>query len=92
MSVAVPILRRAIEPVEFGGKDTWFLYRSGVVEDLPSDAEINGWIVANGAPAALKHAIEIQSRATPTLVGGKVSIVRLGRDGAIQWIDRGECP
>jgi len=92
MSFAVPVLRRAIEPVEFGGKDMWFLYRSGVVEDLPSDAEINGWIVANGAPAALKRAIEVQSRATPTLVGGNVSIVRLSREGSIQWIDRGECP
>jgi hypothetical protein len=92
MSVAVPVLRRAIEPVEFGEVGSSFLYRLGIVENLPSDAEINRWILESGAPAALKRAIEIQSGATPTLVGGRVSVVRLGRDGSIRWIDRGECP
>jgi hypothetical protein len=89
-SVTPPILR-ASELVELTGKDSRFLYRAGIVENLPSDGEIAGWIDANGTPAALKRAIETQSKATPDLVGGEISIVRLSRDGSIQWLNRGEC-
>jgi hypothetical protein len=35
--------------------------------------------------------IEMQIKATPDLVGGEISIVRLSRDGSIQWVNRGPC-
>jgi hypothetical protein len=90
---ATPPNLRANQLRDFTGKNAndIFLYRTGVVGNLPSDSEINGWVNADGAPAALKRAIETQIKATPNLVGGEISIVRLGRDGSINWINRGEC-
>lgn len=69
----------------------FFLYETGIYDAFPSDDQLSRWINANGAIAALKRAIEMQIRATPDLVGGDISIVRLGRDGSIQWVNRGEC-
>jgi hypothetical protein len=69
----------------------FFLYETGIYDAFPSDDQINRWINADGAPAALKRAIEMQIKATPDLVGGDISIVRLSRDGSIQWLNRGEC-
>jgi hypothetical protein len=71
--------------------DDIFLYRSGVIESLPSDNEISEWIKTVGAAAALKRAVGMQIKATPKLVGGEISIVQLRRDGTINWIERGAC-
>jgi hypothetical protein len=90
---ATPPNLRANQLRDFTGKnaDDIFLYRTGVIENLPSNDDINGWIKSDGAPAALKRAIEMQIKATPDLVGGEISIVRLGRDGSIHWVNRGTC-
>jgi len=84
---------RVNEIHEFAGEhaEDIFLYKSGVVESLPSDKEINRWIWTIGATAGLKRAIEIQIKATPKLVGGKISVVRLRRDGSISWVEQGIC-
>jgi hypothetical protein len=91
-SVMVPILRRAVEPVDLTPKGhQGIVYSHGMVENLPSGDQMNRWIDVDGAPAAFQRAIEMQSKATPKFVGGKISIVRLRRDGSINWINRGEC-
>jgi len=80
---------------EFAGKnaDDIFFYPMGVYESVPSPSVINEWIYTDkiGAPDALKRAIEAQIKATPNLVGPPISIVRLSREGAIQWVSRGVC-
>jgi hypothetical protein len=90
---ANPPRLRVDEIHEYTGEhaDDIFLFRSGVIEDLPSDKEISEWIERVGIAAALKRAIEVQIRATPNLVGGEISIVGLNRDGSISWLERGFC-
>lgn len=84
---------RANDFRELVGKNPgdFFLYETGIYEAFPPGDQINRWINANGAPAALKRAIEMQIKATPNLVGGDISIVRLRRDGSVEWVNRGEC-
>ena len=67
------------------------LYETGIYDAFPSDDQIIKWINSHGAPAAFKRLIEMQIKATPDLVGGEISIVRLSRDGSIQWVNRGPC-
>jgi hypothetical protein len=69
----------------------FFLYKMGVYDQIPSDDQINKWIFSIGTPQALIRAIKAQVRATPNLVGGDISAVRLGGDGQIRWFGRGSC-
>jgi hypothetical protein len=84
---------RANDLREMVGKNSggFLLYETGIYDAFPSDDQIIGWINADGPSATLKRAIEMQVKATPELVGGDISVVRLSRDGSIQWINRGEC-
>jgi hypothetical protein len=43
-----------------------------------------------GIPGALRFLIEAQEKATPKHVGGKVSILRIDKNGA-EWIEPGLC-
>jgi hypothetical protein len=92
---ATPPNLRMNELQEFAGKnaDDIFFYPMGVFASVPSPGVINAWIYAEkiGAPDALKRAIEAQIKATPRLVGPPISIVRLSRNGSIQWVCRGVC-
>jgi hypothetical protein len=84
---------RANDFRELVGKNPgeFFLYETGIHDAFPSDDQLIKSINANGVPETLKRAIEMQIKATPGLVGGEISIVRVLRDGSVQWINRGEC-
>jgi hypothetical protein len=69
----------------------FFLYETGIHDAFPSDDQVIKSINSNGAPETLKRAIQMQIKATPDLVGGDISIVRVSRHGSIQWVNRGEC-
>lgn len=92
---ATPPNLRAKDIQDFIGKnrDDIFFYPMGVFSSVPPPGIINGWIYTDkiGAPEALKRGIEAQIKVTPKLVGPPISIVRLSRDGSVQWVCRGVC-
>jgi hypothetical protein len=49
------------------------------------------WIRQTPAEEVVRQFVELEARAAPKEVGGKISIVEIGLDAA-RWIDPGECP
>jgi len=74
-----------------GHANTYLFYAFGVITSLSTNDDINRSIATLGPIATLRHAIEKQESATPRLVGGPISIVRLQRDGSVEWEERGKC-
>jgi len=90
---STPPKLRAEDLQEFTTKNSYSFVSLGVRGSVPSAEVIDAWIYKDkiGAPAALKRGIEEQIGATPKLVGPPISIVRLSRDGSLQWVSRGVC-
>jgi hypothetical protein len=92
---ATPHNLRAKDLLEFTGKNPneISIVRVGVQDNVPAEAAIQAWIYTDkmGVPAALKRGIELQVKATPKFVGPPISIVRILRDGSIDWVSRGIC-
>jgi hypothetical protein len=44
-----------------------------------------------GTIGTINYLMDVQSRATPTIVGGPVSILRMDKSGTLSWLQKGIC-
>jgi hypothetical protein len=69
-----------------------FSYRMGTTEALDAEWHDHPSIISEmGVADAFVHLIKVQSDKTRSVVGGPVSVLRIQKDGQIEWLRPGYC-